>query len=36
MTGHEVEVTLSFLVGGLLAGVIGGWVDMLTAYVKGR
>lgn len=36
MTEHEITVLAGFLTGGLLVGSVGGWLDMLVAYVKGR
>ena len=36
VTEAETSTLVGFLVGGLLTGVIGGWVDLLVAYVKGR
>lgn len=36
MTDHEISVVLSFLTGGLLVGTVGGWLDWLAAFIKGR
>lgn len=36
MTEHEVTVLLSFLTGGMLAGVVGRWLDELVALIRGR
>lgn len=36
MTGDELGTLLSFLTGGLLVGLVGRWLDLLVAYVKGR
>lgn len=36
MTENEGLVLLGFLTGGLLVGVVGSWLDQLTAFIKGR
>lgn len=36
MTEAELTTLLGFLTGGLLAGVIGHWLDQLVAYVRKR
>lgn len=36
VTEQEVTVLVSFLTGGLLVGVVGRWLDVVTAFVKGR
>lgn len=36
MTEAEVEVLAKFLTGGLLVGSVGGWLDVLVAFIKGR
>lgn len=36
MTSDERAVLLSFLVSGLLTGIVAHWLDMLVTYVRGR
>lgn len=34
ITDEELRVLTEFLVGGLLAGVIGHWFDQLTSFIR--
>lgn len=36
MTSDELTTLVGFLCGGLLLGIVGHWLDLVTAYVRGR
>lgn len=36
MNATELAVLIGFLTSGLLVGLVGSWLDQLSAYIKGR
>ena len=36
MTSDDVAVLVAFLTGGALVGIVGGWMDQLLTYIRGR
>lgn len=34
MTADDVAVLAGFLTGGLLVGLVGHWIDLVTSYIR--